>query len=77
MRAGFADEQHTPGYTQWNAAVGWECDPWRNQKLLTLRLSAINVFDRSYLLRGASGIGEFAPQYGPRRGIFAEINQQF
>ena len=77
LRAGFADEQHTPGYTQWNAAVGWECDPWRNQKLLTLRLSAINVFDRSYLLRGASGIGEFAPQYGPRRGIFAEINQQF
>jgi len=77
LRAGFADEQHTPGYTQWNAAVGWECDPWRNQKLLTLRLSAINVFDRSYLLRGSTGIGEFAPQYGPRRGIFAEINQQF
>jgi outer membrane receptor protein involved in Fe transport len=77
LRAGFANEQHTAGYTQWNAAVGWECDPWRNQKPLTLRLSAINLFDRSYLLRGATGIGEFAPQYGPRRGIFAEINQRF
>ncbi len=77
LRQGFANEQHTPGYTQWNAALGWECDPWHNQKLLTLRLSAINVLDRSYLLRGATGIGEFAPQYGPRRGVFAEINQQF
>jgi outer membrane receptor protein involved in Fe transport len=77
LRAGFANEQHTPGYTQWNAAVGWECDPWGNQKLLTLRLSAINLFDRSYLLRGATGIGEFAPQYGPRRGVFAELNQRF
>jgi outer membrane receptor protein involved in Fe transport len=52
-------------------------DPWNNQKPLTLRLSAINLFDRSYVLREATGIGEFAPQYGPRRGVFAEINQQF
>jgi outer membrane receptor protein involved in Fe transport len=77
LRAGFANEQHTPGYTQWNAGVGWECDPWDNQKPLTIRLSAVNIFDRSYLLRGATGIGEFAPQYGPRRGIFAELNQRF
>jgi outer membrane receptor protein involved in Fe transport len=44
---------------------------------LTLRLSVINLFDRSYLLRAATGVGEFAPQYGPRRGIFAELDQKF
>jgi outer membrane receptor protein involved in Fe transport len=77
LRAGFANEQHSPGYTQWNAAIGRYLDPWHNGKLLTLRLSAINLFDRSYLLRAATGVGEFSPQYGPRRGFFAELNQQF
>jgi outer membrane receptor protein involved in Fe transport len=77
LRAGFANEEHSPGYTQWNAAIGQSFDPWHDQKLLTLRLSAINLFDRSYVLRAATGIGEFAPQYGPRRGLFAELNQQF
>ncbi|HTA16339.1 MAG TPA: TonB-dependent receptor, partial [bacterium] len=77
LAAGFANEQNSPGYTQWNAAVGWSFDPWRDRKLLGLRLSAINLFDHSYVLREATGIGEFAPQYGPRRGLFAELNQQF
>ncbi len=77
LRAGFANEQHSPGYTQWNAALGREFDPWHDQKLLTLRLSVINLFNRSYVLREATGIGEFAPQYGARRGLFAELNQQY
>jgi outer membrane receptor protein involved in Fe transport len=77
LRAGFANEQHVPGYTQWNGALGRDFDPWNNQKPLTLRLSVINLFDHSYVLREATGIGEFAPQYGPRRGIFAGLNQQF
>jgi outer membrane receptor protein involved in Fe transport len=77
LRAGFANEQHSPGYTQWNGAIARNFDPWHDQKALTLRLSAINLFDRSYVLREATGIGEFAPQYGPRRGLFAEFDQQF
>jgi hypothetical protein len=77
LRAGFANEQHSPAYTQWNAALAANFDPWRNRKMLALRLSVINLFDRSYLLRDATGIGEFAPQYGPRRGSFMELTQQF
>jgi outer membrane receptor protein involved in Fe transport len=77
LRAGFANEQHSPGYTQWNAAFGRDFYPWQNQKPLTVRLSVINLFDHSYVLREASGIGEFAPQYGPRRGLFVELTQQF
>lgn len=77
LRTGFANEQHTPGYTQWNAAVARYFYPWENQQPLTVRLSAINLFDHSYVLRSGTGIGEFAPQYGPRRELFAEISQQF
>jgi outer membrane receptor protein involved in Fe transport len=77
LRAGFANEQHSPDYTQWNAAVAQRFDLWHDGRPMTLRLSAINLFDSSYLLRGATGIGEFAPQFGPRRGVFAELSQPF
>jgi outer membrane receptor protein involved in Fe transport len=77
LRAGFANEQHSPGYTQWNCAVARDFYPWHDQKPLTLRLSAINIFDRSYALRAATGVGEFAPQYGPRRGVFIGLTQGF
>jgi hypothetical protein len=78
LRAGFANEQHSPGYTQWNGAVARYFYPWHDlEKPLTLRLSVVNLFDRSYLLRAATGVGEFAPQYGPRRGLFVELNQAF
>ena len=78
LRAGFANLQHSSDYTQCNVAVGRYFHPWQSDgKPLTLRLSAINLFDRTYVLRAATGVGEFAPQYGPRRGIFAEIMQQF
>jgi outer membrane receptor protein involved in Fe transport len=78
LRAGFANLEHTPQYTQWNAAIARNFHPWHDDgKPLSLRLSAINLFDRIYLLRSGTGIGEFAPQYGPRRGGFVELTQQF
>jgi outer membrane receptor protein involved in Fe transport len=77
LAAGFANEQNEPAYTQINAALAWSWDPWHNRKLLTLRLSAINIFDQIYLLRSGTGVGEFAPQYGPRQGFFADLSQQF
>jgi outer membrane receptor protein involved in Fe transport len=78
LRAGFGNLEHTPQYTQWNAAIARNFDPWRDdRKPLSLRLSVINLLDRIYLLRSGTGIGEFAPQYGPRRGGFVELTQQF
>jgi len=77
LRAGYANEQHSPAYTQWNAAVAREFDPWQAHNPLTLRISAVNLFDKTYLLRSGTGIGEFAPQYGPRRGLFISLSQQF
>jgi outer membrane receptor protein involved in Fe transport len=76
LRAGFANEQHTPGYTQWNVSISRRFELW-SRKPVTLRLSAVNLFDASYLLRSGDGIGEFAPQYGPRRQVFFEVSQAF
>lgn len=44
---------------------------------LTMRLDLINLFDETYLLRSQTGIGVFAPAYGPRRTIFAGITKEF
>jgi outer membrane receptor protein involved in Fe transport len=77
LRSGFANLQHTPGYTQWNGALAYEFQSGFRRKPLSLRLSAVNLLDHSYLLRSGTGIGEFAPQYGPRRGIFVGVTQQF
>jgi hypothetical protein len=78
LRSGFANLEHTPQYTQWNAALARSFHPWGNARMpLSLRLSVINLLDRSYLLRSATGVGEFAPQYGPRRGAFMGFTQAF
>ena len=45
-------------------------------KPLTVRFDIVNLFDKVYELRTGSGIGEFAPQYGARRGFFAGISQK-
>jgi outer membrane receptor protein involved in Fe transport len=37
---------------------------------MTVRFGVVNLLDTVYLIRDGSGIGVFAPQYGPRRGFF-------
>jgi outer membrane receptor protein involved in Fe transport len=46
-------------------------------KPLTLRFDVVNLLDHAYELRSGSGIGVFAPQYGPRRGFFVALKQAF
>jgi len=41
------------------------------------RLALMNLFDKSYLLRDGSGVGVGAPQYGPRRTMFAGLSTSF
>jgi outer membrane receptor protein involved in Fe transport len=60
-----------------NFAISRDFDVWQNEKPLTLRFNVVNLLDRTYLLRSGTGIGEFAPQYGPRRGFFIGLSQQF
>jgi outer membrane receptor protein involved in Fe transport len=37
----------------------------------------VNIFDTLYQIRSGTGVGVFAPQYGPRRGFFAGLSQKF
>ena len=42
---------------------------------LTVRFTVVNVLDTVYEIRDGTGIGVFAPQYGPRRGFFVSLSQ--
>ena len=37
----------------------------------------LNVFDEIHEIRDGSGIGVFAPQFGPRRAYFVGLSQKF
>jgi outer membrane receptor protein involved in Fe transport len=78
LRAGFANTDHLPAYTQVNLGVSHEFAPpapWL--KPLTLRFDVVNVFDNVYQIRNGTGIGVFASQFGPRRGYFVGLSQKF
>ena len=75
-RSGFANTNHVPSYTQVNLGISHEYlfPGWT--KPTTLRFDVVNLFDRIYEIRDGSGIGVFAPQFGPRRGFFVGISQK-
>jgi outer membrane receptor protein involved in Fe transport len=77
LRDGFANLDHVQPYTQFNLGISHDFDIWGNGKPLTARFSIVNVLDTLYLLRSGDGIGEFAPQYGPRRGFYVTLSQKF
>jgi outer membrane receptor for ferrienterochelin and colicins len=67
---------HTPSYTQVNLGVSHDF-LLTGSGPLTARVDVINVFDKVYQIRSGTGIGVFAPQYGPRRGLFAGLAWKF
>lgn len=44
---------------------------------IELNAAIINVTDRIYEIRSGTGVGVFAPQYGPRRSFYAGIRRFF
>ena len=76
LRADFANSAHLPQYYQINLSADHKF-PLSENKSLDIRLAAINVTDRSYLLRDGSGIGVGAPQFGPRRGLYLGLDMAF
>ena len=76
LRSGFANTQTVPAYTQVNLGASHEFT-FTNAKPLTLRFDVVNVFDTIYEIRSGSGIGVFAPQFGPRRGYFVKVSRKF
>ena len=71
LRSGFANSEHLPSYTQVNASLG---QTWGS---VEGRLSLLNLFDRHYELRDGTGIGVGAPQFGPRRTMYASVTKSF
>jgi outer membrane receptor protein involved in Fe transport len=79
LRNGFANTGTVAPYTQVNVGVSHDfpMPPSSGLGPLELRFDVVNLFDDIYEIRDGSGIGVFAPQYGPRRGFFAGLTQKF
>jgi outer membrane receptor protein involved in Fe transport len=79
LRNGFANTGSVSAYTQVNLGLSHEFAKGTIAGLgpLTLRFDVVNLLDNIYEIRDGSGIGVFAPQYGPRRGFFAGLSQKF
>jgi TonB dependent receptor len=75
LRSGFANLQTVPAYAQINVGVSRPFKWSENQKPLTVSFSIVNLLDSSYFIRNGTGIGVFAPQYGPRLGFYAGLSQ--
>ena len=76
LRSGFANTEHVPSYTQVNVGLSRDFNIVAPNKPTTFRFDIVNLFDTIYEIRDGSGIGVFAPQFGPRRGFFAGITQK-
>ena len=76
LRSGFANLDHQPSYTQVNMGVSHDFHFVAPDRPTTLRFDVVNVFDKIYEIRNGTGIGVFAPQFGPRRGFFFGISQK-
>jgi TonB dependent receptor len=77
LRRGFVNTKSVPDYTTVNLSLQ------RNFKIpqlpgsFKIRFDITNLFDEVYELRDGSGIGVFAPQFGPRRGFYGTIAYDF
>jgi outer membrane receptor protein involved in Fe transport len=69
LREGFANTGHLPGYIQVNLGIIRSIDLPMLGKVEG-RVSILNLFDKVYQIRNGTGIGVFAPQYGPRRAAY-------
>jgi outer membrane receptor protein involved in Fe transport len=77
LRDGDANIGTVAPYAQVNVGVAREFLLPGAAKPTTVRFDVVNLFDSIYEIRDGSGIGVFAPQFGPRRGYYAGVSQKF
>jgi len=68
--------QTLPSYVQVNLTLSHRFEQVPYGPLI-VRLDVVNVLDKIIELRNGTGVGVFAPQYGPRRGLFAGLTKEF
>ena len=76
LRSGFANTDEVPSYWVFNVGLSHTFDLPNHEKI-RVRFDVTNLLDTTYQLRTGSGIGVFAPQYGPRRGFFGGVSWVF
>lgn len=69
LRGGFANMTQLPNIWQFNASAARDFDLPR-LGTVTDRIVLINLFDRTNLIRPATGIGVFQSAYGPRFAVY-------
>lgn len=67
---------HVDAYTQVNLGVVEDLS-FTGVAGLSARFDVVNLFDEKYEIRSGSGVGVFAPQWGPRRGFFGGLSESF
>jgi outer membrane receptor protein involved in Fe transport len=75
LRAGDANINSESPYAEFNVGMSHDF-AMPDGKPLTLRFDVVNVLDTIYQIRSGTGIGVFAPQYGPRRGYFVGLSKK-
>ena len=76
LRNGDANIGTVPPYTQVNVGIKREFLLPNDPLTMTVRFDVVNLFDSIYEIRDGSGIGVFAPQFGPRRGFFLGLSKK-
>jgi hypothetical protein len=75
-RRGFANLGTLPPHLQVNAAIERPLDLPRLGTVIP-RISVENLFDHPYEIRNGTGVGVFAPAYGPRRTLYFSVRFPF
>ena len=68
--------EELPAYAQVNLSLSHRFDTAPTGPY-EVRFDVINLFDSIYQIRNGSGVGVFAPQFGPRRGLFFGLSKEF
>lgn len=76
LRDGFDNFGHLPTYNQVDLGVIQHLHVF-DPRGADLRLAVVNLLDDAYELRDGSGIGVGAPQWGPRRAVYATLHKEF
>jgi len=76
LRSGDANIGTVPPYTQVNVGISRDYLLPGLTRPTTVRFDVVNLFDEIYQIRSGTGIGVFAPQFGPRRGFYVGIMQK-
>jgi outer membrane receptor protein involved in Fe transport len=76
LRRGFANTEKQPSYTTMNLGFSQEFRAF-DGGTWTARVDLINLTDQVVQLRDGSGIGVGAPQFLPRRALYAGLSRAF